>query len=153
MRYGQIHRNTYINAPTLLTELLNLKQHPSVFFAGQISGVEGYTESIAMGMLAGIHVARIAQGLPAIPPPRETALGSLVNYICHAESKSFQPANITFDLLPQLDEATRRRVRDKKLRHKMVCEKALERLASWLQATAAAGTQAPAETYEPSIRD
>ena len=81
-----------------------------------------------MGMLAGIHVARIAQGLPAIPPPRETALGSLVHYICHAESKNFQPANITFDLLPQLDEATRRRVRDKKLRHKMVCEKALERL-------------------------
>ncbi len=153
IRYGQIHRNTYINAPTLLTELLNLKQHPNVFFAGQISGVEGYTESIAMGMLAGIHVARIAQGLPAIPPPRETALGSLVHYICHAESKSFQPANITFDLLPQLDEATRRRVRDKKQRHKMVCEKALERLASWRQETTAAATQPPADTYEPSIRD
>src|SRR5712671_3725617 len=133
IRYGQIHRNTYINAPTLLTELLNLKQHPNIFFAGQISGVEGYTESIAMGMLAGIHAARIAQGLPAIPPPRETALGSLVHYICHAESKNFQPANITFDLLPQLDEATRRRVRDKKLRHKLVCEKALESLASWQQ--------------------
>src|SRR5476649_2653824 len=118
VRYGQIHRNTYINAPTLLTELLNLKQHPKVFFAGQISGVEGYTESIAMGMLAGIHVSRIAQGLPAIPPPRETALGSLVHYICHAETKTFQPANITFDLLPQLDEAMRKRVRDKKLRHK-----------------------------------
>jgi len=70
VRYGQIHRNTYIDAPTLLTELLNLKQHPNVFFAGQISGVERYTESIAMGMLAGIHVSRIAQGLPAIPPPR-----------------------------------------------------------------------------------
>lgn len=153
VRYGQIHRNTYINAPTLLAELLNLKQHPNVFFAGQISGVEGYTESIAMGMLAGIHVSRIAQGLPAVPPPRETALGSLVHYICHAESKSFQPANITFDLLPQLDEATRRKVRDKKLRHKMVCEKALERLASWLQESGAAGMQAPADTYEPSIRD
>src|SRR6185312_4629362 len=133
LRYGQIHRNTYINAPTLLTELLNLKQHSNVFFAGQISGVEGYTESIAMGMLTGIHVARIAQGLPAIPPPRETALGSLVHYICHAESKNFQPANITFDLLPQLDEAARRRVRDKKLRHKMVCEKALEVLGAWLE--------------------
>src|SRR3954468_13304672 len=151
VRYGQIHRNTYINAPTLLAELLNLKQHPNVFFAGQISGVEGYTESIAMGMLAGIQVARIAQGLPAVPPPRETALGSLVHYICHAESKSFQPANITFDLLPQLDEATRSRVRDKKLRHKMVCEKALEKLASWLQATTAAGLQAPADTFAPPV--
>ena len=138
LRYGQIHRNTYINAPSLLTETLNLKQHAKVFFAGQISGVEGYTESIAMGMLAGIHVARTAQGLPAIPPPRETALGSLVHYICHAEARNFQPANITFDLLPQLDEAARRKVRDKKLRHKMVCEKALRALASWQPASAGA---------------
>jgi methylenetetrahydrofolate--tRNA-(uracil-5-)-methyltransferase len=150
VRYGQIHRNTYINAPTLLAELLNLKRHPKVFFAGQISGVEGYTESIAMGMLAGIHVSRIAQGLPGIAPPRETALGSLVNYICHAESKTFQPANITFDLLPQLDEATRPRVRDKKLRHKMVCENALEKLASWQQ-EATSGACAAVSTYEPSI--
>ncbi|HEX7288767.1 MAG TPA: methylenetetrahydrofolate--tRNA-(uracil(54)-C(5))-methyltransferase (FADH(2)-oxidizing) TrmFO [Candidatus Angelobacter sp.] len=133
LRYGQIHRNTYINAPSLLTETLNMKQHPNVFFAGQISGVEGYTESIAMGLLAGIHGSRIAQGMPAMPPPRETALGSLVHYICHAEAKNFQPANITFDLLPQLDEATKRRVRDKKLRHKMVCEKALDALAYWIQ--------------------
>src|SRR5215831_16528048 len=132
LRYGQIHRNTYINAPSLLSELLSLKQHPNVFFAGQISGVEGYTESIAMGMLVGIHVARMAKGLAGIPPPRETALGSLAHYLCHAEVKNFQPANITFDLLPQLDEVTRRKVRDKKLRHKIVCEKALEALASWL---------------------
>ncbi len=133
LRYGQIHRNTYINAPSLLTESLSLKLHSNVFFAGQISGVEGYTESIAMGMLAGIHATRIAQGLPVIPPPRATALGSLVHYISNAEAKNFQPANITFDLLPQLDEAARRKVRDKKLRHKMVCEKALDALASWLR--------------------
>jgi methylenetetrahydrofolate--tRNA-(uracil-5-)-methyltransferase len=132
LRYGQIHRNTYINAPSLLAESLNLKQHCGVFFAGQISGVEGYTESIAMGMLVGIHVARIAQGHAAIPPPRETALGSLVHYICHAEAKNFQPANITFDLLPQLDEAIRRKVRDKKQRHKMVCDQALTALARWM---------------------
>jgi methylenetetrahydrofolate--tRNA-(uracil-5-)-methyltransferase len=149
LRYGQIHRNTYINAPTLLTELLNLRQQANVFFAGQISGVEGYTESIAMGMLAGINVSRIAQGLPAVPPPRETALGSLVHYICHAEVKHFQPANITFDLLPHLSEEERRRVRDKKLRHKMVCENALKKLASWNQEISAD----PATLYEPSIRD
>src|ERR1044071_3872914 len=153
VRYGQIHRNTYINAPTLLTELLNLKQHTKVLFAGQICGVEGYVESIATGLLAGINVARIAQGMRAIPLPYETALGSLVHYICHAEAKSFQPANITFDLLPQLDDATRRKVRDKKLRHKMVCEKALGKLASWLQESSVAGAQAPRNFYEPSIRD
>ena len=135
LRYGQIHRNTYINAPQLLTELLNLRQHPNVFFAGQISGVEGYTESIAMGLLVGMHVARIAQGLPAIAPPRETALGSLVRYLTRAETKNFQPANITFDLLPQLDESTRRKIRDKKQRHKIVCEKALEAVSSWRQQT------------------
>ena len=129
LRYGQIHRNTYINAPSLLTETLNLKQHPNVFFAGQISGVEGYTESIAMGLLAGIHVARLSQGLMATPPPRATALGSLVHYICNADPKNFQPANITFDLLPQLDESTRRRVRDKKQRHKLVCSACSE----WLE--------------------
>lgn len=132
LRYGQIHRNTYINAPTLLEETLNLKRHPNVFFAGQISGVEGYTESIAVGMLAGIHVARMAQGLPAAALPRASALGSLVHYICHAEAKNFQPANITFDLLPQLDENTRRRVRDKKQRHRMICENALESFTEWL---------------------
>lgn len=153
VRYGQIHRNTYINAPSLLAETLNLRQHPGVFFAGQISGVEGYTESIAMGMLAGVHVTRIANGLPAVSPPRETALGSLVHYICSANPKNFQPANITFDLLPQLDEAARRKVRDKKLRHKIVCEKALEKLASWLQETAIAVRRNPANAYEPSIRN
>jgi methylenetetrahydrofolate--tRNA-(uracil-5-)-methyltransferase len=153
LRYGQIHRNTYINAPALLNELLNLKQHPNVLFAGQISGVEGYTESIAMGMLAGMHVARIAQGLPAVPPPRETALGSLVHYLCHAEAKNFQPANITFDLLPQLDDVTRRKIRDKKLRHQVVCDRALEALASWLQRseTATGKNRGPTEAYVSTL--
>jgi methylenetetrahydrofolate--tRNA-(uracil-5-)-methyltransferase len=136
LRYGQIHRNTYINAPSLLTETLNLKNHSTIFFAGQISGVEGYTESIAMGMLAGMHIAKIVRGEPAVPPPRETALGSLVHYICHAEARNFQPANITFDLLPQLDEAARRRIRDKKQRHRMVCENALHALSGWLETCA-----------------
>ena len=152
LRYGQIHRNTYINAPALLTELLNLKRHPNVFLSGQISGVEGYTESIAMGMLAGMNVAQLAQGVTPSPPPRESALGSLVHYICHAEARSFQPANITFDLLPQLDEATRRRIRDKKLRHKMVCETALEKLTSWLHEHFSTSAAATGERYEPSVR-
>jgi methylenetetrahydrofolate--tRNA-(uracil-5-)-methyltransferase len=132
LRYGQIHRNTYINGPALLRETLQMKQHLSILFAGQISGVEGYVESIATGLLAGVHASALATGFEPVPPPRATAFGALVNYICHADTKSFQPANITFDLLQPLDEPPRRRIRDKKLRHKMVCERALAALAGWL---------------------
>lgn len=131
LRYGQIHRNTYINSPTLLGPSLNMKSHPNVFFAGQISGVEGYTESIATGQLVGLQVAALALGKKLEQVPRGTALGSLVNYITNAEAKNFQPANITFDLLPQLDEATRRRNRDKKQRHAMVCQQALAVFDGW----------------------
>ena len=152
LRYGQIHRNTYINAPSLLQETLNLKKHPGVFFAGQISGVEGYTESIATGMLAGIHVARLSRGLPAFPPPRASALGSLVHYICHADSRDFQPANITFDLLPPLDESTRRRVRDKQQRHRMVCDRALQEFAEWLNERATVQPVAGLKADQPSLR-
>ncbi len=164
LRYGQIHRNTYICAPALLDECLRLKAAPEgraenspgqalhspgarrtetscapegrseqvpILFAGQISGVEGYTESIATGMLAGIYAASIARGEEPVPVPRATALGSLVHYITHADAKNFQPANITFDLLEPLDEETRRRLRDKKARHRMQCERALEAFEKW----------------------
>ncbi len=134
LRYGQIHRNTYINGPALLRETLQMKQHLNVLFAGQISGVEGYVESIATGMLAGMQASRDGdRDAEPVAPPRATAFGALVNYICHAEGKNFQPANITFDLLQPFDEATRRRVRDKKLRHAMVCERALSELKGWLE--------------------
>jgi methylenetetrahydrofolate--tRNA-(uracil-5-)-methyltransferase len=135
LRYGQIHRNTYINAPTLLTETLQLRAHPRVLFAGQICGVEGYTESIAAGQLAGIHAAALVRGDEPQAPPRATALGSLVHYITHAPAKHFQPANITFDLLPALDDETRKRVRDKKERHRVVCERALAAYEAWLKST------------------
>lgn len=131
LRYGQIHRNTYICAPVLLDECLRLKTRPSILFAGQISGVEGYTESIATGMLAGFHAAQIAQGREPIPAPRPSALGSLVHYITHAQPRDFQPANITFDLLEPLDEETRRSVRDKKERHRIQCERALQSFEEW----------------------
>src|SRR5450631_2369649 len=131
LRYGQIHRNTYINSPTLLNAALQMKAHPHVLFAGQISGVEGYTESIATGMLAGIYAAAIARGELPIAVPRETALGSLTHYITHADPEHFQPANITFDLLVPLDEETRKRVRDKKERHRIQCERALLAFDSW----------------------
>jgi methylenetetrahydrofolate--tRNA-(uracil-5-)-methyltransferase len=149
LRYGQIHRNTYINAPRVLTRLLNMREHPGIFFAGQISGVEGYTESIATGMLAGMYAAAVARGETPEPVPRGTALGSLVRYITEADAKRFQPANITFDLLEPLDhpitptpgalgtpggEGTRRKVRDKRERHRMQCERALGAMDAWLAA-------------------
>jgi methylenetetrahydrofolate--tRNA-(uracil-5-)-methyltransferase len=131
LRYGQIHRNTYICSPLLLDECLRLRARPDLFFAGQISGVEGYTESMASGLLAGIYAATIAQGVEPAPVPRATALGSLTHYITHADAKHFQPANITFDLLPQLEEEMRKRIRDKKERHKLVCGRALQALDAW----------------------
>lgn len=132
LRYGQIHRNTYINAPTLLTETLQLKAHPSVMIAGQLSGVEGYTESIASGMLAGRYAAALAHGNAPTPAPRASANGSLTHYITHAEGKRFQPANITFDLLVPLEEELRKKIRDKKERHKLQCDRALEAWDEWL---------------------
>ncbi len=177
LRYGQIHRNTYICAPALLDKCLRLKfkvapgvhrpttsaapeglvenssgqaqrspgtrhtefssasgeryEPAPLLFAGQISGVEGYTESIATGMLAGLYAASLARGEEPTPIPRATALGSLVHYITHADAKGFQPANITFDLLEPLDVETRKKVRDKKERHRIQCERALAAFDAW----------------------
>jgi methylenetetrahydrofolate--tRNA-(uracil-5-)-methyltransferase len=131
LRYGQIHRNTYINAPALLSATLQMKAHPRVLFAGQICGVEGYVESMATGLLAGIYAVMLAEqaGEPTVIPllPRATALGSLIHYITNADAKSFQPANITFDLLPPLEE----KVRDRKQRHALICERALREFDNW----------------------
>lgn len=132
LRYGQIHRNTYIHAPSLLTETLQLRAHPRVFLAGQLSGVEGYTESIASGLLAGRFAAALACGEAPTAAPRLSAHGSLLHYITHAEAKRFQPANITFDLLLPLGEELRKRVRDKKERHRLQCERALDAWTEWL---------------------
>jgi methylenetetrahydrofolate--tRNA-(uracil-5-)-methyltransferase len=129
LRYGQIHRNTYINAPALLNHALQLRTRPSVFFAGQISGVEGYVESIATGLAAGRHAAELALGETLRPFPRETAIGSLCAYVSGADPRNYQPANITFDLLPPLDDASRARLRhDKRARHAEVCRRALDKL-------------------------
>jgi methylenetetrahydrofolate--tRNA-(uracil-5-)-methyltransferase len=130
VRYGQIHRNTYINGPSLLGKTLQMKKHSNIFFAGQICGVEGYVESIATGLLAGMHAAALAGHSEPIAPPRTTAFGSLVHYVTEANPKNFQPANITFDLLPPLE----RKIRDRKERHRLQCELALRDLESWLQA-------------------
>jgi len=131
VRYGQIHRNTYINAPALLRDTLQMKAYPRVFFAGQICGVEGYVESIATGLMAGFHASALVAGSDPVPPPRATAFGSLTHYITHADARNFQPANITFDLLPPLEK----KIRDRKERHRMQCEKALLEFDEWVGAT------------------
>jgi methylenetetrahydrofolate--tRNA-(uracil-5-)-methyltransferase len=131
LRYGQIHRNTYINAPTLLQETLQMKAHPRVLFAGQICGVEGYVESIATGLMAGLHAAALARGEQPVPPPRASAFGSLTHYVTHADPKNFQPANITFDLLPPLEK----KIRDRKERHRLQCKRALAEFEGWILAS------------------
>jgi methylenetetrahydrofolate--tRNA-(uracil-5-)-methyltransferase len=129
LRYGQIHRNTYINSPTLLNETLQMKAHPQIFFAGQICGVEGYVESIATGLMAGMNAAALILGERLAAPPRASAFGSLTHYITHADAKRFQPANITFDLLPPLDK----KIRDRKERHRLQCELALREFDQWIE--------------------
>jgi methylenetetrahydrofolate--tRNA-(uracil-5-)-methyltransferase len=132
LRFGQMHRNTYINAPALLTPTLQLRAHPETLFAGQISGVEGYVEAIATGLMAGMHAAALAAGATPRALPRLTALGSLCHYISHAGAADYQPANITFDLLPPLDDAAHRKLRhDKKARHAEICRRALEALEEY----------------------
>ncbi|MBV8053024.1 MAG: methylenetetrahydrofolate--tRNA-(uracil(54)-C(5))-methyltransferase (FADH(2)-oxidizing) TrmFO [Acidobacteriaceae bacterium] len=130
LRYGQIHRNTYISAPTLLSETLQMKDRPNVLFAGQICGVEGYIESIATGLIAALQASSLAWGRQAIPPPRASASGSLIHYITHADAHRFQPANITFDLLPPPGKP----IRDRQQRHKCQCELALREFDAWLAA-------------------
>jgi methylenetetrahydrofolate--tRNA-(uracil-5-)-methyltransferase len=129
LRYGQIHRNTYINGPALLRETLQMKAHPWVLFAGQICGVEGYVESIATGMMAGMCAASLVGGDEPVAPPRASAFGSLTHYVAHADSRNFQPANITFDLLPALEK----KIRDRKERHRVQCELALKHFDEWME--------------------
>jgi len=135
-RYGQIHRNTYINAPALLNSTLQLRANPNVFFSGQISGVEGYVESIATGLLAGRFALALATAQPVLPLPRETALGSLCHYISAADPKHYQPANIAMDLFPPVTDAgdsmSNRLRHDKPARHAEICRRALAALDTYM---------------------
>jgi len=132
LRFGQIHRNTYLNAPRLLEADLRLRAAPNVFIAGQLCGVEGYVECIATGFLAGVALAQQAAGADYSPPPRATALGSLIHYVSHADSDNYQPANISFDLLPPLGELPRAIARDRRARRARQCERALAELEQWI---------------------
>jgi methylenetetrahydrofolate--tRNA-(uracil-5-)-methyltransferase len=125
-RLGSIHRNTFIRAPGLLSPHLNFLEYPFLFLAGQISGVEGYVESAAMGLLTGINAARQLQKKPLVAPPRATALGALVHHLTNTATKDFQPMNVNFGLFPPLPGRT-----PKKLRGAAYAERALAELAAW----------------------
>jgi len=128
VRYGSMHRNTYLNAPRLLLPTLQLKQKPRLFFAGQIAGLEGYAGNIAGGWLAGINAARLVRGQALLVPPPETMLGALMAYITQADAAHFQPMKANFGLLPPLDET----VRGKRARGAAHAERALATLAAWI---------------------
>ena len=133
LQFGQIHRNTYICSPRVLHATMQMRDRPNLFFAGQITGVEGYVESVAMGWLAGVNAARLASGLELLEAPARSATGALARYVSHAEAKNFQPVNITFALLPPLPEPAKRNVRKKRDRRQLQVELALKEWAEWLE--------------------
>ncbi|HVF23272.1 MAG TPA: methylenetetrahydrofolate--tRNA-(uracil(54)-C(5))-methyltransferase (FADH(2)-oxidizing) TrmFO [Pyrinomonadaceae bacterium] len=132
LQFGQIHRNTYICSPRVLAATMQMRDRPNVFFAGQITGVEGYVESVAMGWLAGVNAARLAFGRELVRAPLASATGALAHYVSHADTKNFQPVNITFALLPPLPETAKRGARKKRERRQLQVEMALKEWDEWL---------------------
>ena len=126
LQFGQIHRNTFINSPKILNEDLSTRKNPLLFFAGQITGVEGYVESVATGWLAGINAVRAIRGEPMLTAPLTSAIGALCRYVSNVETKNFQPVNITFGLLEPLPVELRKKHRNKRERHVVQVERALK---------------------------
>ena len=137
VRFGMVHRNTYINGPTILHETWQARSRLDLFFAGQISGVEGYVESAASGLLAGINAATLAAGGTLRPAPRATAIGALAYYVSHARAGDYQPSNITFGIMEPLADAPR----DKLQRKTAIAKRALAALDAWIKD----GSSDPAE--------
>ncbi len=127
VRYGVMHRNTFINSPNSLRPTYQFKHREDLFFAGQMTGVEGYVESAASGLIAGLNAARAAKGEQCLVLPQETTIGSLAHYITSADAKHFQPMNANFGLLPPLSE----RIRNKKLKNEQLAERALANISAF----------------------
>jgi len=140
VRFGVVHRNTYINAPRMLTETFQTRLRGDLFFAGQLAGTEGYVESAAGGLLAGIYCAMMLQEGPISTVPRTTALGSLAFYISHARAIDYQPTNVTFGIIPELEK----QVRGKKQRREAISQRALEHLETWILETGGKHASGPA---------
>jgi methylenetetrahydrofolate--tRNA-(uracil-5-)-methyltransferase len=130
LRWGSVHRNSYVNAAAALTAHLSLRDDPLTLFAGQLTGVEGYTESSATGLLAGINLARLLAGDEPVIPPPTTMLGALYRYLREADPRHFQPMNANFGLLDELDPP----VRDKRRKRELFAERALRTLDEWSSA-------------------
>ena len=128
IRFGMVHRNTYVNGPAVLRETWQVKERPALFFAGQMSGVEGYVESAASGLLAGLNSAALVTGAPVSAPPRTTAIGALSYYVSHADPTHYEPSNITFGIMEPLQNAPRGKM-ERKL---ALSARALSDLASWI---------------------
>lgn len=124
VRYGVMHKNTYMNSPQLLTDKFNLRKNSKFYFAGQMTGVEGYVESAASGLMAGLHAARAALGLPEIDFTNETAHGALAAYISNSEVKNFQPMNVNFGLIAPLGQ----RIRKKREKNALIAQRALDKI-------------------------
>jgi len=139
LRYGSIHRNTYINSPAALTSHLSARDEDRLLFAGQLTGVEGYTESLGTGLLAGINLARVMSGLPPAIPPETTMLGALVRYLIGADPAHFQPMNANFGLLPELENPGR----DKARKKERMAERALAAMREFVGQIGAAVAAAP----------
>jgi methylenetetrahydrofolate--tRNA-(uracil-5-)-methyltransferase len=145
VRFGMVHRNTYVNGPTVLAETWQVRAHPTLFFAGQMSGVEGYVESAASGLLAGVNAAAMAKGETVSAAPRTTAIGALAYYVSHANPAHYEPSNITFGIMPPLDWARggpdalegpplSPAPKGKKLRNQALADRALRDLQAWVHA-------------------
>ena len=128
VRYGSVHRNTFIHGPTHLNEFLQLKEYPNIFLAGQITGVEGYVESAAMGILAGENAGRLAGGKALVSPPPTTAHGALVRHLTDTTARNFQPMNVNYGLVPAAGKKVR-----KKNRPAFYARRALTDLTAWLR--------------------
>ena len=128
VRYGVMHRNSYMDSPNLLTQTFQSKKQQNIFFAGQMTGVEGYVESAASGLVASINAVRLFNRAEAVIFPETTAIGSLPHYITHADSKHFQPMNVNFGIIKELDGP---RIRDKKERYEKIAKRALQAIESY----------------------
>lgn len=133
LQYGQIHRNTFINSPKILDSTLQTKSNPKLLFAGQITGVEGYIESVGTGWLAGINAARIVNREETVTPPATGAIGALCRYVSNVETKNFQPVNITFGLLAECPVEIRKKYRNKRERHGIQVGIALDDWDDWMK--------------------
>ena len=133
LQFGQIHRNTFINSPAILNETLATRENPLLFFAGQITGVEGYVESVATGWMAGINAVNVLRSNELITAPTTSAIGSLCRYVSNVETKNFQPVNITFGLLEPLPPELRKKYRKKRERHIFQVERALKDWDDWIE--------------------